>query len=811
MSQNDLDDDDFSDVDDDLLLELNSRPPRNTQGFTQISTAAATQSHPILKGDSHSYQESPNAQNKMGGTQSQANISDDIVKKFETRYYRAQGEADMLRDKIKLITKDRSNEKQKLILERNLLNEEHNKEIEELKRQLQTLKDEKTFLLMDNKRKKFNDKSTHNNTEISETTNGIQYPEQKVSIQSIHTQIPTVTDSNKVPPKLHSPTLPIKKQKMKNIKKDFITLNLHRSIPDNNNILLETIIQHTVSGTDITVLEILDKITFGHIRSFQFNNLITIKMGDSIGRFYLDSILNLKNLPLNKFIDSLFENTASLIKKILFHKKESDLSIPFLLSILHQFTIFRPSAVFPVTLKQAFLFVCGIIKKKISIFWKPIKDKPLNDFDNLIPQIFQYELIDILIVSYSYDLLESILSVLQSHPSSTFNDFFDNSVLESLEMVYRLATGSKFKLKEEYDTFHNDTKRQVKLKDYDKTKTTSHPITNIVISTISILKTFSNILLTVKSEHSETPNYDLLDRLPPKWWRKCITMLYPYLTKRVRSFDIYNNSNLDNYLYISKYHDFDSLNRSIGANAVGLLIPNLIDKNRMQSDPQVVHKDEVIEAIQNPNQAVKTEMILIQLEDEVLNILNDVIELYPKNTSIDKGHMFTELVNVLANKQEIMIETYVGYDTQNNLIRSQIIEHLLVSIYQLWTFHEEEINFKHIEEVKISLVTILTRFLDNRHDTMNIDKNNTRDVIDQLEALNIHGQSYLFDDVFDNMPAFVKEEYAKSSYEQHLRMIQIDYGDTCKQIARTLLENRMVTEGIITVAELDDLYESMGK
>lgn len=115
--------DDFSsDEDDDLILQLSTKPPKS-----------GTQADGTVVGWDHLQSQQV--------SQMEQNTKDQLSK--------AQGEASMLRDKIALLNKDKDRER----LQQEHLKEEleslHSREVSQLKLELQNVEDEKKFLAME--------------------------------------------------------------------------------------------------------------------------------------------------------------------------------------------------------------------------------------------------------------------------------------------------------------------------------------------------------------------------------------------------------------------------------------------------------------------------------------------------------------------------------------------------------------------------------------------------------------------------------------------------------------------------------------
>ena len=335
-----------------------------------------------------------------------------------------------------------------------------------------------------------------------------------------------------------------------------VPLNPNRIIPDETSLFLESILLHQIIGADLSTIEILNRLKLDYITEFKFKNFVIAK-GAPIGKSIVSLLLRCKKtLTLDRFIDTLLEDIAVLIKEISVHPNESKLAVPFLVALMYQVVQFRPSATHNLALKDCFLFICDLIRIYHHVLKVPIHESNMNL--HVEPQIFQYELIDYLIISYSFDLLEGILRVLQSHPKQTYMEFFDENILKSFEFVYKLALTISYK-----------------------------PMVNVIFSAVEVVNIITSIILNMDNSS------DLKSLISGSWWRDCITRLYALLEKEIKSGDVYNENVDTTTLHMSKYHDFFGLIRNIGDNELGGLISKLIYTDRLQSVPRVISKEDI--------------------------------------------------------------------------------------------------------------------------------------------------------------------------------------------------------------------------
>ncbi|CAI4057866.1 hypothetical protein SUVZ_02G6030 [Saccharomyces uvarum] len=733
------------DDDDDILLELGTRPPRFTQ-VPSSSIALQTQLPAVL--------EAPTT------TSNKKSDKDHVL---VNQLNKAQGEASMLRDKINFLKNEREKEKSTQVIKVNELQAKHLQELAKLKQELQKLEDEKKFLQMEARGKPKKDSSIINAppTTSSAPTNSMTPDSSSVTIEA----------------KTQSPQLKKRKINDNSLKKSIVPLNPNRIIPDETSLFLESLLIHQIIGANLGTIEILNRLKLEQINQFEFKNFV-ISKGAPIGKSIVSLLLRCKKtLTLDRFIDTLLEDIAVLIKEISFHPSESKLAVPFLVALMHQIIQFRPSATHNLALKDLFLFICDLIKIYQHVLKTPFHESNMNL--NVEPQIFQYELIDFLIISYSFDLLETTIRVLQSHPKQTYMEFFDENVLNSFEFVYKLALTISYK-----------------------------PMINVIFNTVEILNIISNIILNM-----ENPS-NLKSLVSSAWWRDCITKLYSLLEREIKSGDVYNENADTTVLHMSKFHDFFGLVRNIGGNELGGLISNLIYDDRLQSIPRVISKEDIVSDKDNlttPLIKYKLEKWLLKLKDEVLNIFENLLMIYGDDTSIINGEMLICSSEFLSREQALMVERYVGQDTPNLDIRCHLIEHTLTIIYTLWKDHFEQLREEQIKQVESQLVMSLWRFLVCQTENVTTNEREMKDhrhLVDSLHDLTIKDQASYYEDAFEELPEYIEEELKTELDKRTARIMQVKYDEKFQEMARSILESKSFD--LTTLEEADSLYISMG-
>lgn len=746
-----LDDHFSSDEDDELLLELSSRPPRATQLATQIS---------------QNYKEL--VPNHSGTVTEQSQNATDHGLTYKLN--EARGEASMLRDKITLLDSEREHEKKLQQAKIENLNGAHLLEENNLKQIIQRLEDEKKFLIMSAK---------------TASTAASSSPATPTSINSTR-----IRNSHKQKLQQENSSPIIKKRKLDelslNSKKNVnVPLNPNRITLDETSEFFDAIISHKLIGVDLTTMEILNKLKLGNIENFQLNNF-KIPKNESIGKSLFQLLSNSKRtLPLDRCIDTLLENIAFLIKEISFDSSESNVAVPFLIAIMYQTIIFRPSAVQPMVLKDLFLFFCDLIKKYQHVIKEPLHPPSQEQF--LKPQIFQYELIDNLIIFNSFDLLEISLRILQSHSITRgiFIEIFDTKLSKSLEQIYKLSLPISYKLN-----------------------------LKVIFNMVEILNTIAKIL---EDPILKDPliKSDTKKDLPilSSWWKDCITRLYHILSKDIKNVDIHSETDL-NFFFSNRYHDSFGLIRNMGDNRIAKFISKLIDPNIVQSKPKVISKDDipVLEAEKNIN--FQFEYWSYALKNEILNLFDTLLTLYPNDPTVGNAEMLSNLTRLVSKEQESLLQRSIGQNSPNIMHVINLIEHLILIIYQIWTKNRPIIEAEQIKGIENELVMTLWRIVTSSNETLanpkrsKLEMKEHRLLVDQFNEMTLKDEVKYFEDAFEDMPDYIQDELEKDLEERTSKIMQIKYDDIYVEMARQILESELGSFG--SMENADSLYVAMG-
>lgn len=714
-----------SDEDDDLILQFSNRPPRFTQNSTTntISNAPGT---------------SQNPHEEQNASQTTSAVSHELNSKLNE----AQGEASMLRDKIKFINTERDREKKAQLETINEIKNEHLNELEKLKQTVQKLEDEKKFLVLESK----------SSPSLSRTRRATQ-----VSSSNQDTLLDTTA----------SPI--VKKRRIEDIipRRNLVQLNYNKKTPDETGELFDAILGHRLFGSDMTTMEILNRINLKHIKNFCIKTL-SIKSDESIGKSLTKLFLQCKqSMSLDRFIDTALESIALLIKEILFCKEESSIAIPFLVALMHQCIIFRPSAVPVLSLKDLFIFISDLIKAFQHVLKQSLHVSPLKL--DVEPQIFQYEFIEVLITCYSFDLLETSIKILQIQPPEQYIKFFDDRIVKLLDFIYKLALTMSY-----------------------------IPVLNVIFNVVEILETVSSMFVVINSNEQNPTDAD--------WWKDCITRLYLVFEK---DFKRNKGKDLDmNSLYNFKFYDCHGLVNNIGDNTLGKLISSLIHKDRLQALPRVISKDD-IPATTDFNVDLKHEQWLIRLKIDILNIFENLLILYPLDLSIGNDVMFTQLTRLMAKEQENMLERYIGQDTFNLRLKVYFIEQILTVLYKLWREHNSQLREENLRKIDNELIMALWRVVVSQVERNTKDDiKDHRHLIDKMYELQLTDEKTYYEDAFEDIPEYIENDLISSLEETCTSLMQIKYKKIYQEMARYILETRLGGFGSIT--ETDSLYMAMG-
>lgn len=733
----------FSSDDDDLILGLANEPPKFTQNIQTNKTNAAASSTAPASHDK-------NTTNNDNGT---------YIKTLYDKLTIAQGEASMLRDKIDLFNKNRDKERLIQLQRENQIKQDSLIEINKLKQIIQKLEDEKNFLQIESKNwSKFNKKPIHTDT----------FPSSSFGVD--------------LKPVKSSPSLKKRKVGADLLNKpSFVQLNnAARNVPsDETNQLFDTLLNHRLDQCDMTTLQILNNIKLGHIKSFDYNTF-TINQNQSIGESIMNFLsTNKTNLKLDNFINIILENFANLIKEISFNENETNLSIPFLVSLMFQTIQFRPSAVHYSSLRELFLFLCDLIKKNQHVLKKPLHEPAFHL--NVEPRIFQYEMIDDLIICFSFDTLEMILKILQNHNNiENFIDFLNADVLQNLEQLYKLCFSISY-----------------------------NPIINTIFNMVGILNILTNILISIINikDNNNIPQAN--------WWNNCLPRLYTLLNTNIRNYNPIEDTDL-NCFSKKRYFDIAGLIRNIGRNSWAKFISKLIIRGKLQYIPRVIYKDDILDSNHYESIVVdqldfKSEKWLHLLKNDILRILENLLYIYPKSEIIANSDMLFELARLLSREQEELLEIYIGQDNPNMMLKIQNVEHIIRLIYQLLIYFGDNISDQNIKSIESELVTALWRIIVSQvddHIRSHDDMKDHRHLVDKLNELTLRDDKLYYEDALESIPGYIMEELSNDLETRSYKIMQIKYDKVYQEMARIILETKL--NGLLTMNEIDSLYDAMG-
>lgn len=733
----------FSSDDDDLILGLANEPPKFTQNIQTNKTNAAASSTAPASHDK-------NTTNNDNGT---------YIKTLCDKLTIAQGEASMLRDKIDLFNKNRDKERLIQLQRENQIKQDSLIEINKLKQIIQKLEDEKNFLQIESKNwSKFNKKPIHTDT----------FPSSSFGVD--------------LKPVKSSPSLKKRKVGADLLNKpSFVQLNnAARNVPsDETNQLFDTLLNHRLDQCDMTTLQILNNIKLGHIKSFDYNTF-TINQNQSIGESIMNFLsTNKTNLKLDNFINIILENFANLIKEISFNENETNLSIPFLVSLMFQTIQFRPSAVHYSSLRELFLFLCDLIKKNQHVLKKPLHEPAFHL--NVEPRIFQYEMIDDLIICFSFDTLEMILKILQNHNNiENFIDFLNADVLQNLEQLYKLCFSISY-----------------------------NPIINTIFNMVGILNILTNILISIINikDNNNIPQAN--------WWNNCLPRLYTLLNTNIRNYNPIEDTDL-NCFSKKRYFDIAGLIRNIGRNSWAKFISKLIIRGKLQYIPRVIYKDDILDSNHYESIVVdqldfKSEKWLHLLKNDILRILENLLYIYPKSEIIANSDMLFELARLLSREQEELLEIYIGQDNPNMMLKIQNVEHIIRLIYQLLIYFGDNISDQNIKSIESELVTALWRIIVSQvddHIRSHDDMKDHRHLVDKLNELTLRDDKLYYEDALESIPGYIMEELSNDLETRSYKIMQIKYDKVYQEMARIILETKL--NGLLTMNEIDSLYDAMG-
>lgn len=744
-----------SDEDDDVLLELGTRPPRATQLFPSDTQAVNTQYAAV--------------------TQAEISMLKNAPKGLQDKLNAALGEASVLRDKLSLIDRTRKQEEQLREQQQNKINEAYKAEENKLRQTIQRLEDEKKLHAIGAKTAAATSAFSSPVTPISGNTSRIRNSHQRQRLthqESVNSPVVKKRKvSEQVPPSPKVDTV--------------VPMKLNRVTRDESSDFFDAIMTHKTIGTDITTMDILSKLKLDNIRYCEIRGDYNILKDESVGKYLTLLFMEcMRTLKLDESVDILLKNIATLIKEISFNDTESKVAVPFLIEIIFQIITFRPSAVTVKVLKDTFTFSCDIIKKYQNVLKEPLVNQP--DERILQPQVFQFELIQQLIIFNTFDLIEMSMWILQSHVLSAdmLSDFFDPATLKSLDAIYILALPISFKIN-----------------------------IRVVFNMVEILNTIANMHESVKASHLNSNENEGWQGIPPSWWKECLPRLLSIVDKDIPSTDIYNDDDVK-ILFFNQYHDSFGLIRSIGRNTISEFIPKLIDRNTVRSRPMVISKDDVDIAVCKEEVDFEFEQWGFALKKDILNIFDSLIDLYPNDAAIIGSGILSSLTRTMAKEQECLLQRNVGQNSPNIMLHQELVENTLVLIFQIWTNYRESITTEQMNGIENELLMSLWRIMVSNNNTVidpkrsKLDINDHSALVDSLESLSIQDDIELYEDAFEDMPTYMEEEINTSMEKQCLKIMQVRYGESYVAMAREIFESEYTSLGTIEVG--DSLYRAMG-
>ncbi|SCU95720.1 LAFA_0G01860g1_1 [Lachancea sp. 'fantastica'] len=650
---------------------------------------------------------------------------------------KAQGEASMLRDRIQLVEKDRDQERKQQLLKVEERNLQHQREIDSLKAELQRAEDEKKFLSYAGK--------SHLKSNASANTTAVAN-----SSSISHESIDASDSANK------------KRKVVENVK-DIVGLKPNRVLADEAGLFIQSIISHRLKGSEMTTLEILNHVRLAEIRDFTFRDF-EISDGDSVGKGIFDLLMARKRslLKLDQFIEFLLESLAVLIKEISENSKECKTAIPFLVALMHHSVTFRPSAVRPTALKDLFHFMIDLVRTNRGILKKSLAKSPLHL--DVGPNIFQYELIRILIVLYAFDTLEDSLKTLQSLPLQCQLACIDKSFCEAVNELSRLSLTISYQ-----------------------------PVLNVIYNTMEIFNCIANMLL-------ESPV--LAQTVPYSWWDNVKNRFYQVLTKTASNNEMRETDN--DSLFLPNETNIYGLVRNIGDNYNGRFISQLVSKHEPRAIPQVILKDFPQTELITPK-SIDVEWWCLKLKIGIVQLFGKLSTIY-RTDPIEKV-MIKVLTRQMAQTQEILLTVLLGQDSENIHIYYEYFSGLLRLIFQIW--HERGCDLGLINEVESELTVCLWRVVfgtDTEDEALmnKMEMAEHKTLVDQFDAMTLQAESELFEDAFDGIDInFVKEELESLSFSrcQEVMGVGVDMG--LKEMAKKMLE------GITSMEDADVLYLTM--
>lgn len=559
-------DDDFSDLDDDLIA-LTLKPPR-----FESSQVPKEQHDP-----------------KMNNAELQA----------------AKGEIAILRSKLLEIEKLNKQEKDQQLESHQNATDALESKVNALESTVRRLQDERKFLSVEVK-----NLSSRKKRKTSDI--GIEQLERE------RNETPPITPVTTAPTTASSITTTITTNNAAPIK--FIP-----QLVDDNVMFIDNLIKHTITGLENTTIEYLYKISL--TKNFEIENL-TIPKDEPISNYLVKFLNSYKDiLRLDQLINAFSQVLISIIKTILseFNNDRFYLPIPFLLSLLHNCLIFRPSAISKELTTSIISFNLEIMNKFDSILKpKEMIGELYGRHSKIKINVIQFEIIKKLSFLFSFEIIEILLINLNQ-----FNDFkFNQKLISRFESQFNYL----FKL-----------------------ILSSNSCINLVFIMVNILNCLLNSFSELELNKFPLLNQTVLDQL----------------------LKILNNG-----IGIKTNWFFTGLNKIIGNTQDNKLIPELIDWDlKLNKFPKVIYPIENYNTFKNLNDM---EFELTNLNFQILVILEKLILFYShkENELILKDSNFLKSIVLSISKQQQL--NIIRPKSNLSYLRSKFISKLIRILNLYW-------------------------------------------------------------------------------------------------------------------------------
>ncbi|SCU95254.1 LAMI_0F01706g1_1 [Lachancea mirantina] len=694
---------DSSSEDDDLLEQLSCRPPKE-------SSACLPQSRPETN-------------------------NTDVLKKLallEEKLLTAQGEASILRGRLEITRLENETEHKKQTEKAREQSNLHQQEIEKLKIELQRAEDEKKFSAMTEKLKPRHMGGATNSSNIT--------PDSSVNSTKVSVKRRKVEDSPKV---------------------ELASLKQHHVVTDEVSDFYDVLITHRLPGSDLTTMEILNQIRLEFVGPLKFKSL-SISSEISIGRSIFGMLAELKkrSIKLDGMIDVVLESLAVLIKEISHNEKECRTAVPFLVALMFQTITFRPSAVRETALKDIFMFGSDLIRVNRHVLKKPLH-RTVHDL-GVGPPTFQYEFIDILVVLYSFDILERTLKILQTQSAQASAAFVDESFLKALDDLMRYSLSISHQ-----------------------------PVFNVIYNSVEMLNCITSIVLE---------NLQIRDKIKLEWWINASRRTINIFERK--AVNVYSTDSKNSCLYLSKDTNIYGLIRHMGDNHNGAYLSKLVSKDTVQSIPEVIMKDfedddDLCEF------TVDVEWWSIRLKKSILKCFEKLLLIYDRLGN--EQELFISCARQLAIQQETLLTVLAGRDSENIVTHCEFISQCVEFIYSIWK--RGQCEPLQVKEVESELTVALWRIVfgtSSRENLLEVEGDGYKDLVDRIHQFEISDDQDFFVDAFDgHLPDFITRELEQGSNVRSYEITTLGIEEHVKGMAKAMLEE------MTSMEDADDLYMAM--